>query len=123
MFRDMEVARGSIGTGMARLWKGEVGAVALRHGHETPWDMCPIVGISQRLGFRFLRVTETGRLAPYEPQIDRRRNPGIAPGRAGGTLQPPGRAFRLPRLAGQSGRRGAAHTPVAIPHGGSQSAR
>jgi len=69
MFRDMEVARGSIGTGMARLWKGEVGAVALRHGHETPWDMCPIVGISQRLGFRFLRVTETGRLAPYEPQI------------------------------------------------------
>jgi fructose-1,6-bisphosphatase/inositol monophosphatase family enzyme len=52
-FKDIEVSGGSIGIRMARLWKGEVGAVILRPGYEMPWDINPIIGISQRLGFDF----------------------------------------------------------------------
>lgn len=68
-FRDIEVARGSIGTSMARLWKGEIGAAVLRPGHETPWDTCPTVGISRKLGFRHLKATESGKLAAFEPEL------------------------------------------------------
>jgi fructose-1,6-bisphosphatase/inositol monophosphatase family enzyme len=66
-FRDLEVTGGSIGASMARLWKGEVGAAVLSPGFETPWDMCPIVGISQHMGFVFLRVTEEGKLTAFKP--------------------------------------------------------
>ncbi len=52
-FKDIEVSGGSIGIRMARLWKGEVGAVILRPGYEMPWDVNPIIGISQQLGFDF----------------------------------------------------------------------
>jgi len=67
-FRDLEVTSGSIGASMARLWKGEVGAAVLNPGHETPWDMCPIIGISLQLGFVFLRANAHGKLERFTPQ-------------------------------------------------------
>ncbi len=49
---------GSIGIRMARLWKNEVGMMILRPGSQTPWDLCPILGISHKLGFRFIRLVD-----------------------------------------------------------------
>ncbi|MEK7520212.1 MAG: inositol monophosphatase family protein [Patescibacteria group bacterium] len=60
LFKDIEVSGGSIGTLMARLWKGEVGGVILKAGKQTPWDICPIVGISEKLGFRFFEIFPDG---------------------------------------------------------------
>lgn len=57
-FRGVEVTGGSIGIAMARLWKGEVGAALLRPTVQTPWDLAPIVGISKKLGFRFLYLID-----------------------------------------------------------------
>ena len=54
-FKNYEVIGSSIGTWMARLWKREVGAVFMEPGWETPWDTTPIIGISQKLGYVFLR--------------------------------------------------------------------
>lgn len=61
LFRSYQIVDGSIGIMMARLWKGEVAAAALRSGTETPWDTCPFLGISQKLGFVFLEATSKGR--------------------------------------------------------------
>jgi fructose-1,6-bisphosphatase/inositol monophosphatase family enzyme len=69
LFKGIDVATGSIGIGMARLWKGEVGAAALLPGLDPPWDMCPIVGISKKLGFVFLRETDAGKLTPFDPPV------------------------------------------------------
>ncbi len=55
VFRNTECSGGSIGVKMARLWKGEVGAILLRPSKVTPWDWCPLVGILKRLGFVMLR--------------------------------------------------------------------
>jgi fructose-1,6-bisphosphatase/inositol monophosphatase family enzyme len=68
-FKGIEVAGGSIGTSMARLWKGEVGAAALLPGMDTPWDMCPIVGICRHLGFVFLRDGDDGQLTRWDPPV------------------------------------------------------
>lgn len=68
-FKGIEVTSGSIGTSMARLWKGEVGAAALVPALETPWDHAPIVGISRKLGFVFLRVGDGGGLEAYDPPV------------------------------------------------------
>lgn len=51
MFKDFEIATGSIGVSTARLWKGEVGAVLLRPKFETPWDCAPVYGICKHLGY------------------------------------------------------------------------
>lgn len=56
-FRGVEITGGSIGTCMARLWKGEVGAVILRPSVNKPWDWCPVTGITLKLGFDFYRIT------------------------------------------------------------------
>jgi fructose-1,6-bisphosphatase/inositol monophosphatase family enzyme len=56
LFAGVEVNGGSIGTAMARLWKGEVGGVVLPPYPLTPWDFAPILGISEQLGFVFLRL-------------------------------------------------------------------
>lgn len=58
LFHGIEITGGSIGISMARLWKGEVGAAVLRPGPQTPWDFCPILGISEKMGFVFIEVTE-----------------------------------------------------------------
>lgn len=54
-FKSNLVDGGSIGIWMARLWKGEVGAVILQPAMETPWDSNPVNAITERLGFVFLR--------------------------------------------------------------------
>jgi len=59
-------ADGSIGTSMARLWKGEVGAAVLPPAHDTPWDLCPVVGISEHLGFMSLYVSSDGMLHEHD---------------------------------------------------------
>jgi fructose-1,6-bisphosphatase/inositol monophosphatase family enzyme len=57
LFKNIEVAGGSIGTHMARLWKSVVGAVILQAGKQTPWDLVPILGISERLGFIWIEIS------------------------------------------------------------------
>lgn len=54
-FKELSVDGGSIGIFMARLWKNEVGAVHLPPSFETPWDSTPVIGITQKLGYIFLR--------------------------------------------------------------------
>ncbi len=56
IFKSHLITNGSIGISMAKLWKGEVGAVILPPGKQTPWDSCPIIGITQRLGFTFFNL-------------------------------------------------------------------
>jgi len=56
LFRQLEVGSGSIGISMARLWKGEVGGIVLGPCHDTPWDFNPMLGISQKMEFVFLRI-------------------------------------------------------------------
>jgi len=67
LFRGIEVAGDSIGLGMARLWKGEVGGVLLPPRNYTPWDLNPIMGISLCMGFVFLQVEPSGVLKPWRP--------------------------------------------------------
>lgn len=54
-FASYEVMGSSIGCWAARLWKGEVQALLLPVGYETPWDSTPVIGISKKLGFAFLK--------------------------------------------------------------------
>lgn len=56
LFDSHEITGGSIGLSMARLWKGEVGAAVLRPGIQKPWDWCPVLGMTKRLGFLFFFV-------------------------------------------------------------------
>lgn len=65
-----DVMGASIGTWMARLWKREVQFCVLRPGHETPWDSTPVIGISKKLGYVFLRPTKSGRSwQRFEPAL------------------------------------------------------
>lgn len=58
---------------MARLWKGEFAGAVMDPGHQTPWDDTPLIGISQKLGFVFLRSSGTGTepWEQYEPELVR----------------------------------------------------
>ncbi len=57
VFKNELVDGSSIGTWMARIWKGEVAAGILENsGPMTPWDWAPIIGISERLGYVFLQA-------------------------------------------------------------------
>ena len=60
LFKGVEVTGGSIGSMFARLWKGEVGAVVLEPGIEMPWDITPVMGLSERLGFVLLMQKDYG---------------------------------------------------------------
>ncbi|MFA5961265.1 MAG: inositol monophosphatase family protein [Parcubacteria group bacterium] len=57
-FKSISIDGGSIGTWAARLWMGEVGALLLAPFWETPWDSSPVIGISQKLGYRFFEPNE-----------------------------------------------------------------
>ena len=57
-FKKQEVSGGGIGTNMARLWKGEIGALFLGPWHNIPWDQTPVVGINRKLGFVEIKYTE-----------------------------------------------------------------
>ncbi len=52
LFRNVQIYGGSIGITFSQLWKGEVGGVILRPHHINPWDWCPPMGITQRMGFK-----------------------------------------------------------------------
>lgn len=67
-FKKVLVDGSSIGTWMARLWKGEVTAVVIDAGYDTPWDTTPIVGISEKLGYFFLKPNKTG-WEEYHPPL------------------------------------------------------
>lgn len=54
-FENHTVTGSSIGIWLAQLWKGEVGAAFIDPGTETPWDATPIIGISKKLGYAYLR--------------------------------------------------------------------
>jgi fructose-1,6-bisphosphatase/inositol monophosphatase family enzyme len=56
LFRRYESTSGSIGLSMTRLWKGEVGGAILRAGDQNPWDVCPIIGLMERLGFVYFKI-------------------------------------------------------------------
>lgn len=70
IFKSHEITGGSIGISMARLWKGEVGAAMLRPGFQTPWDTCPVIGISQRLGFLFYACSTLSQPANNVPLFE-----------------------------------------------------
>ncbi len=59
-FKSYEVRGSSIGIWAARLWKREVSALLIQPGWETPWDSNPVFGISQKLGYVFLRPYRLG---------------------------------------------------------------
>lgn len=61
-FKSHEITSGSIGISMARLWKNEIAAAVLRPSLETPWDRCPVAGISEKLGFVFVDFSVGGAL-------------------------------------------------------------
>lgn len=67
--KSYEVMGSSIGTWAARLWKGELDAL-LYHadGFETPWDSTPVIGITQKLGFSFLKPDD-GVWRAYTPDL------------------------------------------------------
>lgn len=55
-----EIMNGSIGLGVARLWKGELGGAVIPAGELTPWDVCPLDVLSRTLGFVFLQLDDGG---------------------------------------------------------------
>lgn len=65
-FRGVDVEGGSIGISYARLWKHEVEALLTGPYFATPWDSAPIIGISRKLGYRFLKLSYDGRLEELE---------------------------------------------------------
>lgn len=67
-FNNYEIMGSSIGAWAARLWKGEVSALLMPPGFETPWDSTPIIGISRKLGCVWLKP-EAGRWVVYEPEL------------------------------------------------------
>ena len=47
---------GSLSLSAVKLWIGEVGAMILKPRTETPWDLTPILGMCQKLGFVYLKL-------------------------------------------------------------------
>lgn len=69
-FKDMQITDGSIGISMARLWKGEVGAMVFEPKKITPWDDSPLIGISQKMGFVWVKIDPTtGALSVLRPRL------------------------------------------------------
>lgn len=56
LFSKVEITGGSIAAHAARLWKGSVGGVILPSGTQLPWDIVPIIGMCERLGFVFVEI-------------------------------------------------------------------
>lgn len=73
-FKDFEIESGSIGLTFARLWKGEVGGIVMNPGSATPWDRWPVIGVSKKMGFIFLRRSlneDVRELEEFEPTVSR----------------------------------------------------
>ncbi len=58
LFKEITVLGGGIGVGMARLFKGEVGAYVMNANMQMPWDLMPVWGMSHQLGFIWLAYDE-----------------------------------------------------------------
>jgi hypothetical protein len=67
-FANYEIMGSSIGAWAARLWKGEVSALLMPPGFETPWDSTPVIGISKMLNCVWLKP-EGGQWVTYEPPL------------------------------------------------------
>lgn len=67
-FAGVDVEGGSIGISFARLWKGEVEGLLTGPFFSTPWDMSPVIGISRRMGYRFLKLSPDASFEEFEPQ-------------------------------------------------------
>ncbi len=57
-FKNHMVDGGSIGTWMARLWKGEVSGALIEPSMENPWDANPVNAITTKLGYVYLHAVE-----------------------------------------------------------------
>jgi hypothetical protein len=72
LFKNIGIGNGSVGISFTQLWNSEVGGILLHSSHTTPWDLSPILGISQMLGFMFVDVEwlrKTGRIRRCEPVL------------------------------------------------------
>lgn len=72
LVQNIDMANGSIGISMSRLWKNEVGLAVMKGGYQTPWDWAPVVGISQHLGYKFFMTSteETdNKIVQFDPVI------------------------------------------------------
>ena len=68
--RSHNIEGGSIGMSFTHLWLGYMGMIVLHPGFQTPWDLAPVLGISQKMGFVFLEVdSETGEASLWNPAI------------------------------------------------------
>ena len=63
--KGIEIMGGSIGFMFCRLFKGEAAGIILEPGHQTPWDSAPIMGMSQKLGFKFCYIKKN-KVVPFE---------------------------------------------------------
>lgn len=66
IFKSLEILGGGIGSGMARLWKGEVAAYVINAGAQKPWDYMPVIGMNEKLGFLHLTCSPGG-VVPIDP--------------------------------------------------------
>lgn len=56
-FESHVIDSGSLSLSAAKLWKGEVDALLLKPRWETPWDLMPILGICNKLGYIFVKAS------------------------------------------------------------------
>lgn len=73
LFDGYEITGGSIGISMARLWKSEIAAEVLRPGRSEPWDLCPVAGMCDKLGFVYVELDpDTGKVRVIDPPVSAR---------------------------------------------------
>ena len=70
-FKGIDVIGSSIGAWFTRLWRGEAGVAILGPNSETPWDSTPVIGISEHLGFVFLKPEDDIFWKPYTPCVSK----------------------------------------------------
>lgn len=66
IFKKYIIDSGSLSLSAVKLWIGEVGAILIPPRMETPWDLLPILGICQKLGFVYFRLPE---MTEWKPPI------------------------------------------------------
>ena len=66
VFESYIIDSGSLSLSATKLWIGEVGAMLIEPREETPWDLMPVLGICQKLGFVYLKLPD---LEEWKPPI------------------------------------------------------
>jgi fructose-1,6-bisphosphatase/inositol monophosphatase family enzyme len=76
LVKGWEKAGGSFGSMFIRLWSGEVGALLIPRHPQKPWDWWPVVGISEKLRYRWFYIQSPKRgskqiltIEEYSPEI------------------------------------------------------